>query len=435
MRFLCYNYNDMKYLNLKAFTNLIITLTAVGVVLCGCDNSSEDVSSDASEISSAVSEESLDFTPDIALELLNQDKLLTEIFVCNSLCGEMGNKAEAVALNKDSEYASFSKIQGLLSSTYSADGGNMEFFLSYPIANAPSVSEKDGKTYVFNHLGSAYSDYMDFKTAKIFNGESNSEKIIKGKSLSGRDIKLNVVFENGKWLLEKGVFLSNPVSAKTETSFSCADTGSLKKLSGRILVIEFFISDKETEFTSEEELAFHNKIQSAFGKIASEANQLGGNVEFVYDSEYFHHDGVVGDAAIDFDIVFADTGFGSLKTFAESRFELSEYDGYMVAVCLDKTVVTSCNRHENTASSEFYYGERVFMGNNTSESDLIYSLLHLSGMGDYSGNTYADSMYKVYFPNDYAVSTDLTTAVMSKVTAFACGIISDLESLYQPFIK
>jgi len=434
VRFLCYNYNDMKYLNLKTLTNFIITLTTVSLLLSGC-NGSGDGSSSSSEVSSEVSESMQEFTPEIALELLNRDKLLTEIFVCNSLCGDAPDKAVSVALDKENEYASFSKIKALLSSTYSADGGNISYFLSYPSAEYPSVSEKDGKTYVFNHVGSSYSDYVDVKTAKIFNGDSDTEKLIKGKSLSGKDVQLKVVYENGKWLLEKGIFMLNPQEASKPSAFSCGNIGSLKSLSGKILVIEFFISDKETQFSSEEETAFHNKIKSSFDLIGSQANALGGNVEFIYDNQYFQHDGVLGDAAIDFDIVFAETGFGSLKAFAENNYELSEYDGYLFVVCQNKNVNDSCNRYENTVSTEFYYGERIFMGNNTDEANLPMYLLQLSGMATYNGDDYIDSLYKVYFPNDYAVCADISKATMSKVTAFACGVISDLEPLYQPFIK
>ncbi len=406
-------------------------------MLCGCDGSQGNESSDNSDISDNSSQTSVvsEFTPDMALELLNRDKLLTEIFVCNSLCDKSQSKAQAIPLEKGNEYSSFSKIKSLLETTYSVDGGNKEHFLSYPFANLPSVSEKEGKTYVFNHIGSGYSDYMDMKTAKIYNGETENEKFIKGKSLSGKDVELKVVFENGKWLLEKGIFMVNPSQAKPASMFTCGNTGSLKSLSGKILVIEFFISDKDTEFSSEAEDAFHNKIKNGFDVIGAQANNMGGNVEFIYEPQYFSHDGVVGDEAINFDIVFADTGFGSLKAFAENQFELSEYDGYVFAVCLNKDVQASCNRYENTISTEFYYGERIFMGTNTSVNDISLYLLQLSGMETYKGDEYIDSLYKAYFPNDYAVCDDISKAEMSKVTAYACGVIDELEPLYQPFIK
>ncbi len=429
----------MKYLDFKAVKNLIVTMLAAGVFLCGCNDQASDTSSiaDKSEVSVEVSSEDSNVAPELstkeALELLERDRLLTEIFVCNSLFGESEKVAKPVPLDDEHEYASFSKIESLLDSTYLADGGNKQYFLSYPSAETPSISEKDGKTFAFYHEGSGFSDYLDEKTAKIFNGETEYEKIIKGKSLSGKDVELKVVYKNDKWLLEKGIFMVNPENLMVSTLFSNSYLGSLPKLSGKILVIEFYITDDKTKFSAEEIQEFHNRVKTGFDVIQTQALDMGGNLEFVYDDQYFSHDGVLGDNALSFDVVFAETGFGTLRGYAESEFITSDYDGYVFAVCLNKEVVTSCERYENTTETQHYFGERIFMGTNTSSSEIAWDLLCLAGMETYETDSYTDSLYRAYFPKDFAVCKE--EPVMSKVTAFACGIVSEMESLYEPFIK
>ncbi len=425
----------MKYLNLKPIKNLIITLLTASLLLCGCGETESTSSDPSSEISSDVSKEENELTPEIALELLNRDKEITEMFVCNSLCDKASKSVSPMPLSDENEYASFSAVRALLESTYSAKGGNIEYFLSYAPVNIPSVSEKDGKTYVFNHSGNGYSDYMDFASAKIHKGKKKNERLIKGKSISGRELEIKVVYENDKWLLEKGIFMLNPENSVAANSFSCSNLGSLKKLSGRILVVEFFVFDKETDMPSEKETEFHNKIQNVFQGMADQASKLNTSLMFDYQPAYFKHDYIVGNKSIDFDIVFAETGFGTLKNFAESQYDLSRYDGYVFVVCMNKDVESSYNRNDSASTTEFYYGERMFIGNNTTEAEMAAFLLNIAGMEMFDGNDYCDSLYRVYFPNDYASGNSSAEKEMSVVTAYACGMVPELKAFYSPFIK
>lgn len=430
----------MKYNNLR-LTKLIILLlaTALCCSLSSCGDKASDPSGNQFASGSETSSDAGKFVLSLeeAAALVEKDKKVIELFVCNSLCGDK-TSAAFVPLSEESEYYEFSAVEALLSSVYLPSGDESEFFLSYPLESAPSLSETEGKTRVFFHPESGFDDFIDPETVSVEVGKAENEKLVKAKTLSGREVSLTAVYEGGAWYLKNSLFNSNPAeSEKCEKLFPASNSGSLAKLSGRVLVIELFVYDNNASFTDEEEAAFHTRISSAVDYLASEAERYGGEVEIVYESVYFHHAGTVGNGDLPFDITIGDTGFGTLQKLAESHFDLSGYDSYFFAVCFNRECEPLFKVYDNTDSSEAYFGERLFVGTNTSETVICRNVLSMLGAYDYrSGlcDEYREQLYQAYFPNDVMASEISEGAQMSPVTAYCCGVTDDLDPLYRIFL-
>lgn len=428
----------MKYKH-KTITNLIIfslsVLMCFSLMSCGGNDQESSVADET--LSSAEEIVLPELSVETALELVKKDKLITEIFVCNSLYDKTNTKPEYQSLSADNPYCDYSVLQSLLDTTY-ADDAEKEFFLSYPLRDLPAVKNMDGKTNVFYHLGSGYADFADEKTITVSDGEDENSKIIGFKTSSGKEISLNAVYVNENWYLEKGIFNTNSAeNVRFDGGFIESGKGSLQKLSGKILVIEFFVEDKVTKISDEMQDDFHEQIYTATQRIAHQVSHYTEKCEFVYDRKYFLHENELGTKVIEFDIMFAETGFGTLKAFAEANYDLSQYDGYVFAVCMNKDVRTSVALCDGNMDTENYFGERMIISPKTTALEIYKGFLQIAGAYDYNQkriNAYAEELFKVYFPNDSVVCDDVFMSAMSPVTAYSCGAIDDIESIYRIFI-
>lgn len=426
----------MKYKKINTDKKLILIL--LSAVLLLAFSACEDEAEESSEIVS-VSEQVNPLTVETAVELIERDELITEMFINNSLCGEENGSASLNAVDESNEYASFSAIQDLLDNTYTESGEYKKMLLNYPEGHIASVSGIEGRTYVFDHIGSRYNDFVMTATVEVKESGKETEKLITARTRTNTEIEFTALYENGKWLLDKGIYLLNrgePTEFDEKLSYSAL--GSFSELKGEVLVIELFISDKESEFTSEEETAYHERINTVFGFLEDEAARYGNGFNITYKKTYFEHSGIIGTRGLDFDIVFAETGFGTLQNFADANCDLSAYDNYVFVVCLDKEAEISFNRYEGSNETEIYFAERVIIGNNADEHELAVSLLKLMGAYGYDEglcDEYTESLYSVYFPNDIMNTEELTDAILSPVTAYACGISDDLEPLYRVFFE
>lgn len=400
----------------------------LSLLAVGC-NGDEESSAPISE--SSVSECGLSI--EIALSLIARDKLVTDIFVNGSLCD--GITFESVAVGSG-EYADFSAIESLLASTYTQSGGTREFFKTYPKEHTPAVSGIDGKTFVFNHIGSKYDDDIDRNSVSVSATDDPARARIAAKTLSGREVELFAVCEGDAWLLESGVFATAEEDKSFDNKFPMSDLGSFREYKGNILVIEFFITDNNTEIDKADEDDFHKRIESAFDYITEQSERFGNEVNVTYARKHFDHAGVVGTRGLDFDIMFAETGFGTLMKFADANFDLTAYDNYVFAVCLNKNAEVSYNGYNGNDETQIYFGERVIVGRDTTDVEICVSMLKLLGAYGYDEaktDTDIEALYRSYFPYDITVSESLSYSVMSPVTAYACGITDELDSLYRVF--
>lgn len=436
--FVCYNHNDMKYNKFK-FTKLICILLACALVIpfsaCGDD---EIVESSAPEAESSLTETVPALSFDEAVALLERDKTVTDIFINNSLCDKSIDSAEKRPVSSSSEYSNYLNIISLLTSTYTESGGYAQKFMSYPEGHTPAVSGDNNQTYVFYHEGSEYTDSVLAPTASVSDTENETEKIITAQTRMAKTVEFKAVYENGKWLLEKGIYSFGSDNASESIGvFPLSDKGSLSEFSGDVLVIQLFVSDKVSSFTAEEEQSFRDSVETAVERITSETRKYGIEANITYESAYFEHEATIGTRALDFDIVFAETGFGSLEAFAEANYKLALYDNYVFVVCMNKELEVSCEGYADTPETEIYYGERVIIGAGAAPQEICVSFFKLLGAYGYDSgkcDEYTESLYRAYFPDDIMLSADTETAVVSPVTAYACGFTDVLDPLYRVFL-
>ncbi len=415
-------------------TNLILLALAFAVSfsLCACSSDTEESSFDTSE----TSDKTVALTLDVAKELVEKDKKIIGIFACNSLSSSE-TSVGYVPLAENHEFRDFEKIRELLASTYASDSGELDSFLAYPIETLPSVCDKDGVTNVFYHKGSRFDDFAVSDSLSVETSPEDGKSLIKARTVSGREVTFEAVYENEKWLLKNSLLSLIPVDNSCDKEFPLSDSGSLSEFSGNVLVINFFISDVNYKFTEEEEQSFASRVSTAVDHLASEAEKLGGEVNVTYENAYFTHVGNIGNGDLAFDIVFSETGFGTLRKFAEKNYDLSQYDNYFFAVCFNKECENLYKANDGTDMTEVYYGERLFVGSNTTEEDIARMVLKLAGAYDYRSGVcdeYTESLYKAYFPNDVFSEGALDKSTVSPVTAYSCGIVKELPELYQIFI-
>ncbi len=426
---------------------MLLVLTVVMSLFACSDDTSTDESSDAIDTS-----ESIVLSTEEALSLVERDREVIELFICGSLYGGW-EEAVSTPLPDGHEYAEFSAVESLLSSTYVASEyfddtseallsstplDDKWYFLSYPsIRTEKSLSNVDGRTHVFYHAGSSFEEFIDPSTVSVSATADDNKKLIWGKTASGTDVSLTAVYDGATWKLEHSLCRSLNDGVNNGTLPMARDKGSMSKLeSGTTLVIELFVSDGASKFSDADEQEFHSRIEKALGYISTAANRHGREITWDYNSSYgFHHSGVMGTRAMDFDIVFAETGFGTLRNFAEANYPVDEYDNYLIFVCMNKDAELSYGRFDGRETTEIYYGERVIVGQNTTPEELSRAVLSLCGADDPTyDDPYLTSLYRRYFPYDIMVS-DPSSAKFDEVTMYSCGMLDRLTSIYRVFIK
>lgn len=427
----------MKYIK-KFSTNLISFVLAFVLLFsmssCSDENVEESISDfyESSENSDVISETTFD--SETALKLVENDRKVTEIFICNALCDDTMKNTAEYSLVSNGEYSEYVSIEALLDSTYLQQSGEIGFFKSYPLNTAPSVKNQNGKTAVLYHSGIGYTDFIDTTTITVCDTERDDEKLIKAKSLSGKSVELKAVFSNEQWLLERGIFKMNPVhvgSFDGKSPFS--KLGSASSFSNDILVIELFISDRESGFSKEEEEQFHEKISSSVDFLAKKSEEYGNEINITYEKMYFDHENTLENSVIHLDIMLAETGFGTLEEFAKASFNIYQYDNYFFVVCLNKEFDSSAGIYDGTDNTNFYRAERAVVGKDFSQNELCKSVLEIFGNMSFDG--YFGQLYKTYFPNAVELSNDLDGSTVSPITAFCCGFLKDLASVYHIFLK
>lgn len=434
----------MKY-NKFNFTNLILILlaTAVCISLCSCsedetadDSSVSEISSEPeSSVASEVSEEKIELSLEQAVALLERDRLVTEIFVCNSLCGEDNKETVGWSLLAgDSQYCSFSAVEQLLNSTYSSEE-EIQRFLSYPCEDSPSVQSQEGRTAVFYHPSSGYEDFVDMDSVSVESTDSESVWLIKAKTASGKDVRFNACCSDEEWKLEKGIFFSYGEDMfAPDVKFPLSGLGSFDAFKGKVLVVEMFISDAQSDIDQAFEDDCHEKISAAVDFMTSQSKAFGNTAEAVYKRAYFQHRNVIENNALAIDFFFEGTGFGTMQKFVESNYDLSEYESYVLVVCMNKEFDTNIGIYDNTEDTENHFAEHIIVGNGFSDDEIYASMLKILGNPDFE-EEYVKSLYNHYFPKDVALVSDYTASEMSEVTAYACGITDKLRNIYRVFLN
>lgn len=425
---------------IKKATLFLLVFLALFMSSCASD---EDASSFSQAEESSADESSvvsLELPLEDAKKLIEKDKKIIDIFINGSLSQSKSPAYESVP--EENEFHLYSSLESLLSSTYSIISREIDFFQTYPTEELPAVKNSDGKTSAFFHTGSSFSDYADISSVRVENTETDTVKSIKLKCLSGREVTLKAVYENNIWLLEKGLYNSIDKGEEPKEKPLCSGKGSFSSFNGDILVIELFISDSNSSFdpdSDEPEKAFHEKIKNSFDYLLQQCEGLGGNADITYESVEFEHFGAIGSGDLPFDVFFSDTGFGNLRSLAESHFDdLQNYDNYVFAVCFNRETEPLYKLNDGKSTTELYFAERTFVGTNTTSEDIARNVLALSGGEIQHINELPaplKELYSIYFPQDIYTADKLENAKVNPYTAYCCGMTEELNPIYRVFIN
>lgn len=415
----------------KIISLLLIIAVCISLVSCG----DGEVSSSAPNGEETSAESGHPLTKDIAVGLLAQDEALTRIFINNELVNT--EVANAMPVNPESEYSDYSAVEALINNTYLPSGGTKEFFESYPGVGEPAVSNHDGKSYVFYHAGSEYSDFISEVSIKIDDSDDPDKCSLTAYTHIGTRVTLDFSYSGGRWLLDKGLFRSLPEQSDyCNLEFPLSRIGSMSEFRGDILAIELYISDREGGFDPDEEEACSAKIKEALDYLAEQGERFGETANIKHERVYFEHNDILGTGVFDLDIMFAGTTLLSLEGLLSVSCDLDAYDNYVVFVCVDKNVATEAMRYDATETSELYYAERVTVTKQSTPSEIALCVLDLLGAYNYDGrycDAYTTRLFASYFPNEIMLTKDIESGSVSPVTAYISGMTDELKTIYYPF--
>ncbi|HPE96078.1 MAG TPA: hypothetical protein PLT66_08445, partial [Bacillota bacterium] len=310
--------------------------------------------------------------------------------------------------------------------------------LSYPNYGVKAIENKNGKTYASSH-GAYFFNYpkndaftlktITFSSA-VFSFPYNEKSYTLSIDLSTERLS-NSVFcivrpqYTGLW--EK-----NPALDAYQNSASAS------RLNGSVLVINVFLNDSASTWTSDEREAALKLQSEGYAIIESEAQKHGVSLDLTVtdmsDSLIYKHKneiGTVPEDSIWVNQMFAYTTYGSLSGYIAAYFDVSAYDSYCVCFFINKNGESYSVCCSNESFETSIYGiERCIMfcvpGKSAdTATPVIFAreLLHMFG-AQYLDDSAAA---QIYFPNDLMASEK--GSEINDYTAFRIGWKNSIDSL------
>ena len=419
---------------MKNLIKVVLVFSAVCLAICSCSPNPEPP---VSEPEPSGVESSVQTGPDAEEieRLIANDEQLINIFYNGTLANK--EVLQPAAVGSESGFADYSAISSLIRETYTESSGMSEFFAALPGVGYPAIDDREGRTYAFYHPGSSFTDFIDVSTASVTQTEPGRCSI-EAATLSGIKVSIGCAFEVSKgWRLENSVCRSLPeTSDHYDHSFPDSRIGSLKAFKGELLAVELYISDKSGGFEEEARSILSERIGAALDYFASLSKSFGNTVNVTRKTVQFMHKDLLGNSIYDLDLVLAETSLGGIPGLLEAEYDLGAYDNYLVFVCIDKDFATASQKYTTENGTALYYAERVTVNGNSSPENIIAGIYDLLGLYSFDGadcGEYLDRLFRIYFPNDIAVSGSVVNGSVSPLTAYICGFTDELAGLYRPF--
>lgn len=416
---------------------IVAFLFVLTLLLSGC--SAEPANNSDKEANEITEFETMswdnDSLKDTAKQLLTADKLVTDLFVggkLTTLVDVSGKNALDFTPATGTEYEDFSVIEQLLSSTYSEAGGTITKYLTFPKYGNRSILSIEGKTYFSFHYSEEFTG-IDVEEITISDGEfQNTKKITAGI------YTIPMVYDGSIWQLEDSVYFlykEAGVVPSCDFVFTAMNQGSAKALTGRVLVVEIFITDTASTFTEDEITAFDTKIQESFQYIAS-TSPNGSTFEMEFEQRTFKHTqsaiGFSSDDQTNFDLVLAKTTYEYLDKYITDNFETQGYDSYLAVLCVNKTG-TGYAKPYVTGEADVFYAERCVLFPGDDKINLARNILALFGAQTPTEPTLVVLMEN-YCKNDIMRGTATAEeTVISELTAYQAGVNKLLDQQFFAF--
>lgn len=411
------------------------------LILAGCSSDDGNASFVPESIENSdihsdidISKQSNEMLLETAKQLIESDKLVTELFVGGMLAKLVdvkGRNSIDFIPAAGSEYEDFYTIEKLLTSTYSVSGGTITKFLTFPKYGNRSILSVDGKTYFTFHYTENLKG-IDTDSITLSDGSSDNEKII-----TAGEYTVSMVYDGSAWLLEDSIYFlykEQQESVESELVFPSMNKGSAAALSGKILVAEIFVSEKKTSFTDEKKENYLSKIEESFDYISKAAEAYEGSFTVDYKQFSFTHKTKI-DFALDepyaFDFVLAETSYENLDKYIKSNIDILNYDGYLVIICADKAGRGYAQPYVE-GEPDVIKSERCVLFSSDDTAGLTKNILTLFG-AEQQTDEYQKKLMESYCKNEIMTASSIQEAVLSELTAYQVGLTKQLNRQFYAF--
>ncbi len=359
---------------MKRFIALVLVLSAL---LCACrpsDNEESDLSEEVSvgDISENQASED-DYSPvekaevlDAAETLLRTDISLVNIFAGGSLSD---GKTGSSYTEADGKYSSYEVLSVMAENTYASDTVRNRM-LSYPDHGDDNIINDEGKTkYKYTYINDFASVADDFTVSVVSFDDINATVSV---SVSGKNLQIGMEKQDGEWKLTTSVYfayLQSEIDAQLQRGWENSiylgtrqNAGSAKKLAGKMLILNVFLSDAFTEWPDEYRKQVEDTVDDACEWLITKSRNYG-SANLAIDTQslfYVYSGSVTPNYQMAFlDIMFSNTVYVDVNGYVEQNTP-SGYDGVCVLFHVWKNGDDYCIPCDTEKTDYLtYYGERA----------------------------------------------------------------------------
>ncbi len=382
-------------------------MLALCLASCYNDADTSDESSDIQSEDASSAENTLLYNRTEIAKLLFNDKTVHMIFAGGYLNG--GETCDGYTeCDRNSEYAMFDSVKRLLSQTYDASSGVIEYYLDYPVYGKNAVTEgTDGKTLFYYH----FIDDRDISVAD-FDVSDDGTVTVGDKTLrlihTDDGLRLDGTLYDTVFNSPEGIYM---------------DKGSASVLRGKYLAVAIMMSKDEYTLTDDDEKTFLNTLAGSLDTVSDMARQYGAEVEFDTSLIRFAHSDSF-DGGFELDMMFAATSFHSLEGFISSQCDVDIYDGcFAVVYSADVQGVSYTAYCKGLPDANRC--ERIIVAPDSESNEIAAAVLALFGAEP------ADGLLFEYLGDDIMSGGD----GLGVVNAYRVGLLDELNSQLCVFIK
>lgn len=400
-------------------------------------------------------------------DLLGYDHMLTELFINRSvlLSGDYsGNDPfEPFPLDKGSPYENYSAVTELFGLLFGGEGEGSREFESFPDYGPAAVSERDGKTYVTSHYIVDFDIHFFSGETEVLDIDSSGAKLYTQAS-DGTELFFSASRTKNGWFLDRGMYFvyrdareaAEAQADWTESpDFSTGmNEGSAKRLAGDCLIVNVFLDDPVSGWTSEDVSAVFGFLDGGIAFLEAEAGAAGVELDLEYtDSEtslFLRAESVIPIGLDEFRwtvSLFEEAGEGSLEKFVENNVSLDGYDNYCVMLHVNKqsrSYAIPCDsgyydyKTYETERCVIFYSEGGDYAYRPNESVYMHEMLHLFGADDLY-DPYVEgeklALIEEYCPYELMryIPDDIQEVSLSPLTRFLIGWENRLDDQFAVF--
>lgn len=415
---------------------ILLALLLGSIIFVSCGNSenisSDDISAEISDIASKEDESKFIVSGEEATamleELLKKDKKNVELFFDNGLY-ELSQKSGTTApIDKNSEFGDFSNVEKLFD-IYTFPTNVKEYFFSFPLYGEKAVFEKNGVVYAtkINSTSLSYPIITDFSMLELsLDSATFSFETKNGTKKITVDFATKTISDSPYRLMTESDYSDKWLAPSFEPSV--VNNGSGKKLLGKTLIINVFVSDKNSEWDSDSVKKTLEKIEKGVKWLQTNAENNNVDLELSSTTSttslFYRSSSKLTNEAEDqiwINEMFSHTIYGSVDEYINSNCNVKNYDNYVVLFHLNKDGENNYGRYDSELfEKDLYKTERAVMYKGSSEKDYVRAVLYLFGAQSYGEH---ETEAKTYFGNEIMLENSVfnDSLKLGEITSYLIG--------------